>query len=164
MSEQRHHYRKQLFLLSYLIREGQEEIFYALDLSLSGIRARFEDDPHLIVGSEVYIRMPGLKLQGEVRVMRCRPAEQGNGYDIGFDFLAMDGVGDNSYRFRKEEEEWTTRPSDLPGSLIRDGAKPATRHLPGSIPAWKRQDRAMTARLVGFPPAANTPDGDPGLR
>lgn len=103
MSEQRRYYRKNLRLAGYLVREGKEREFRILDLSLLGIRAHFEDDPGLIVGAEAHIRLPGLKLVGDVIPVRVRSADEG-GYDVGFDFTAMDGVEGNTYHYRAEED------------------------------------------------------------
>ncbi|TAN47673.1 MAG: PilZ domain-containing protein [Methylococcaceae bacterium] len=101
MTEQRRYYRKNLRQTGILLRDAGEEEFFICDLSLKGIRAHFEVDPRLVVGQEVHIRMPGLKLEGYVVPVRCRPADQG-GFDVGFDFIAIDGVEDNAYRYRAE--------------------------------------------------------------
>lgn len=101
MNEQRRYYRKNLRQTGFLVRDDGEQEFYIRDLSLKGIRAHFETDPKLLVGQEVHIRMPGLKLEGYVVPVRSRAADQG-GFDVGFDFIAIDGVEDNAYRYRAE--------------------------------------------------------------
>lgn len=104
MGEHRQHYRKNLRLTGYVGRDGVEQEFQLLDLSLGGMRAHFEENPALIVDREVPIRLPGLKLRGEVIPVRVARAPEG-GYDVGFDFAALDGEGDNLYRYRAGDGE-----------------------------------------------------------
>lgn len=102
MSSQRRYYRKNLRQTGYLVRDGNEQPFLILDLSLNGIHAHFAEEPRLLVGREEHIRLPGLKLEGYVITVRSRP-EDDNGYDVGFEFSCMNGVDGNAYRYRAEE-------------------------------------------------------------
>lgn len=52
-------------------KDGERE-FQLQDLSLGGLRAHFDDDPALIVGQQVHIRLPGLGLRGDVVPVRVR--------------------------------------------------------------------------------------------
>ena len=104
VSAQRRYYRKNLRQTGYLVRDDGDKQFRILNLSLCGIRAHFEEEPGLIVGQEVHIRLPGLKLEGYVVPVRSRPADD-TGYDVGFDFATMDGVDGNAYRYRAGENQ-----------------------------------------------------------
>ncbi|WP_156302958.1 PilZ domain-containing protein [Methylogaea oryzae] len=101
MNEQRQHYRKSLRLIGYMERKDGEREFQLQDLSLGGLRAHFDDDPALIVGQQVHIRLPGLGLRG-MSFPLVRPLAAG-GFDVGFDFAALDGEGENLYRYRAGE-------------------------------------------------------------
>lgn len=104
MGEHRQHYRKSLRLTGYTVRDGAEQEFQLLDLSLGGMKARFEENPALIVDREVHVRLPGLKLRGDVIPVRVARMPEG-GFEVGFDFAALDGVDDNLYSYRAGEGE-----------------------------------------------------------
>lgn len=103
VDEHRQHYRKKLRLTGYVVRDEGEQAFKVMDLSTGGMKAHFEDNPLLIVDRPVHIRLPELKLAGTGVPARVARAAKG-GYDVGFDFTALDGVEGNTYRYRAGEE------------------------------------------------------------
>ncbi len=103
MSEQRHFYRKRLTSTGYLILPSDEEQkFILLDLSIRGLQVEFEQDPKLKTDQIVKIRLPDQDIDGLVTVVHAERSPEGT-YHVGFMVNRLDGVGDNSYRFREED-------------------------------------------------------------
>ncbi|SMF95330.1 PilZ domain-containing protein [Methylomagnum ishizawai] len=104
MSEQRHFYRKKLTSTGYLILpSGEERKFSLLDLSLRGLQAEFDHNPGLQPEQILRIELPDQSVEGLVTVVRITPQPEGTCH-IGFQINRMDGVGDNTYRFRDDDE------------------------------------------------------------
>lgn len=102
MKNDRFHYRKNLSLTAYLVREDEEEqAFRVRNLSLGGIKAHFESLQHLAVESAVRVRLPELKLEGCMFPVWEQPAPEG-GLDVGFEFSSLHGVDGNSYSYRDD--------------------------------------------------------------
>jgi hypothetical protein len=101
MSENRVHYRKTLRASGLVVRDGQEIGFRLLDLSTSGAKVLFERDPGLSTQDLVKVRLTGLKVEGYASVVWVTPVT-GNegGYEVGLNFMSLDGIEGNAYRYR----------------------------------------------------------------
>ena len=101
MSENRVHYRKSLRASGQVLRDGEEIGFRLLDLSTTGAKVHFERDPGLVKQDLVKVRLAGLKVEGYASVIWVTPVtgEEG-GYEVGLNFMSLDGIDGNAYRYR----------------------------------------------------------------
>lgn len=100
MKNDRHHFRKNLSLTAFLLREDDEEHpFTVRNLSLRGILAHFDAPPPLPPERPVRVRLPTLQLEGCMFPVWERPTLEG-GLDVGFEFSSLLGFGGNQYIYR----------------------------------------------------------------
>jgi hypothetical protein len=101
MTKNRVHYRKSLRASGHVVREGEEIAFKLLDLSTSGAKVHFERDPGLSKLDLVKVRLAGLKVEGYASVVWVTPVTVGEGgYEVGLNFMSLDGIDGNAYRYR----------------------------------------------------------------
>lgn len=102
MKNDRTHFRKNLSLTAFLLREeGEEQAFTVCNLSLGGIKAHFETPQRLPAEQAVRVRLPELQLEGCMFPVWEQPAAEG-GQDVGFEFSSLLGIGDNHYFYRDD--------------------------------------------------------------
>ena len=101
MSENRVHYRKSLRASGLVVSDGEEIGFRLQDLSTSGAKVLFEGDPGLAKLDLVKVRLTGLKVEGYASVVWVTPLTGGDGgYEVGLNFMSLDGIDGNAYRYR----------------------------------------------------------------
>jgi hypothetical protein len=101
MNERRQFFRKTLNFEGQLVRNDLEFSFRTSNLSIRGLKAKFEQNPALQIGDMVRINLPILSIGGIASVVWLSATEEGE-YLAGLSFECLDGLDSNLYRFRND--------------------------------------------------------------